>query len=381
MLKYIAQNINTVLLLLIAVALGAILMRLQMNTANPPQAMVDAQLQQTPTVKPPPETIPPFTPFSSWTPTNTLKPPPTFEPPTPTREPTLVPSITPTVTLDLSVSVPGLRGGESPTPMTTPEGCKKRDDWKLTYTVQLNDALATIAERFSTSADELAAGNCLANASFIVEGQVLRVPGDVAPDPNAIQCFPLEVLTPFNDAQTVAGEGAIAFNWRGPEVPRTLVRIIRPDGTIHEEVIELRQNVTVDAIQHLSQGGRYTWYVYPLDFNFQQTCPEGGPWTFIKAGAPTATPTITPQPSPTQQPNASFIYAPQPPTAGVPVQFASQAMGEITAHAWDFNNDGVIDSTARDPIFTFPAAGDYLVTYTVAGPGGTNSVRTFIRVN
>ena len=54
-------------------------------------------------------------------------------------------------------------------------------------------------------------------------------------------------------------------------------------------VIELRQNDAINLPVNLPAAGTYTWYVYPLDSNFVQDCPEGGPWTFTKALSPTVT--------------------------------------------------------------------------------------------
>ena len=240
-------------------------------------------------------TIPPTTPLPTLTPSQTLKPPPTFEPPTATLSPSLTPSVTPTTVLNLDVSIPGLRGAESPTPSTTP-GCKPREDWGLTYTVQANDALARIAQQYGTYATTLAEGNCLSDANVIRVGQVLRVPGDAAPVQGEYECVPFELFTPANGTLAIEGEGTITFNWRGPRAPRNLIRIHRPDGSTYERVIELRQNESIDLYEHLWQSGTYTWYVYPLDSNFVQQCAEGGPWTFTKSDSPTATPTPTETP-------------------------------------------------------------------------------------
>jgi len=215
-------------------------------------------------------------------PTNTLLPPPTFEPPTATPTPSPVPSLTPTPTISLNIEIAGLHGAETPTPTSTP-GCTPREDWHLTYTVQFDDTLSAIADRYGTWVDELAAANCITDKNLIVVGQVLRVPGDAHPQQPEVECVPWEVLTPFNGSVTVPADGTITFNWRGPLAPINLIRIYRPDGTVYERVIELRQNETIDLNTYLPQEGFYTWYVYPLGRDFKQIqCLEGGPWTFYK---------------------------------------------------------------------------------------------------
>ncbi len=241
----------------------------------------------------PSPTIPPYTPLPSLTPSQTLRPPPTFEPPTLTPAPTLTPTITPTPTLDLNGALVGLHGLETPTPSTTP-GCVPRKDWKLRYTVQRDDALARIADRYNTSVAELVAANCLADANVITIGEELRVPGDTQPAP-VVDCPPWEVLTPIDMTMAIPGEGQLTFDWRGPRAAHNLIRVIKPDGGIYEQVVDLRQNQTID-LSDLPLGGDYSWYVYPLDENYVQiACKEGGPWHFRKdAKPPTPTPPALP---------------------------------------------------------------------------------------
>lgn len=236
------------------------------------------------------ETIPPSTPLPSLTPSRTLLPPPTFEPPTQTPRPSATPTITPITTIDLGASVAGIHGLETPTPSGTP-GCEPREDWTLTYTVQFNDALARIAEKYGTYVSELAAANCISDPNVISLGQVLRVPGD-APPPEQVYDCNWTLLIPQSGTLAIPGDGTLSFAWRGPRAARNLIRIHKPNGGTYEVMVELRQNEEID-LSNIPDAGTYTWYVYPLDSNFQQiSCHEGGPWTFTKAQMPTATPTV-----------------------------------------------------------------------------------------
>ncbi len=287
------RRITTILFVLAAFLLGMLLSRMssvpqQRPALSAPPTNTPRALAQRPT-----ETIPPYTPLATLTPSRTLRPPPTFEPPTLTPAPSLTPSLTPTATIDISVSIPGLRGAESPTPSST-AGCVPRKDWKLTYTVQRDDALVKIADLYDTSVDELMKANCLKDKNLLIIGQVLKVPGTVQPTTPEVACIPFELMTPMHGTLAVPGDGSLTFNWRGPRAPRNLIRIWRPDGSKFEDVIELRQNDTINLPENLPAAGTYTWYVYPLDRNFVQVCPEGGPWTFTKAQSPTLTPTIDP---------------------------------------------------------------------------------------
>lgn len=293
-MKFIARQLPTILLFIVALMLGAILTRMSMAPLpNQSAESLDVQQQQDdqPTLTAT-ETIPPSTPLATLTPSRTLKPPPTFEPATATIPATTTPSATPTPTIDLGVSIPGLRGAETPTPSTTP-GCQKRDDWKLTYEVQRDDAMEKIANLYGTNVSELAAGNCITDPNVIAVGQVLRVPGDTPPIQQLYDCT-WELLTPVDGTLAIEGTGFLTFNWRGPMAPINLIRIVKPDGGIFERVIELRQNEQIDLLD-LPDAGTYTWYVYPLDSVFRQiACHEGGPWRFTKQLSPTKTPTPTP---------------------------------------------------------------------------------------
>ncbi|HLY28614.1 MAG TPA: LysM peptidoglycan-binding domain-containing protein, partial [Aggregatilineales bacterium] len=254
-----AGQIMTLVLIVAAFAVGASLTALNNQQpaigappTNTPHAIA---LAVTGTAT---ETVPPNTPLSTFTPSATLRPPPTFEPPTATMPPSLTPSITPTATIDLSINIPGLIGFQTPTSVV-PEGCQPRKDWKLTYTVQRGDALARIADVYNTSVNALIQGNCLSNGNVIVVGQVLKVPGTVQPSTPQYACVPFDVQTPFNGTLNVPLTGFMTFDWHGPLVPYTLIRITRPDSTRFEDVVELRQNDTIDVALNLTESGTYKW--------------------------------------------------------------------------------------------------------------------------
>lgn len=233
----------------------------------------------------PTETIPPYTGLPSLTPSRTLRPPPTLEPPTPTLPASATPTITPTPTSEIVVSIPGLRGAETPTPTTTP-GCTARKDWKLEYEVKRGDALSRIADQYNISLEDLMAANCLTDKNMIVIGQRLKVPGTAHPAQPEFNCTAYEAITPRNGTLDISGTGTISFVWRGPRVPYTLIRILDSDGNIKlESVVELRQNESID-VTLIPLAGTYTWYLYPLNSVFVQACPEGGPYTFYKDAKP-----------------------------------------------------------------------------------------------
>ncbi|MFA5415758.1 MAG: DUF3344 domain-containing protein, partial [Methanoregula sp.] len=55
------------------------------------------------------------------------------------------------------------------------------------------------------------------------------------------------------------------------------------------------------------------------------------------------------------------------------VRFTDGSTGDVTAWAWDFQNDGVVDSTVQNPAYNYTNAGTYSVNLTATNAEGTNS--------
>lgn len=62
---------------------------------------------------------------------------------------------------------------------------------------------------------------------------------------------------------------------------------------------------------------------------------------------------------------ADFTASPLSGTAPLQVQFTDASSGSPTGWQWDFDNDGTVDSTSRNPAFTYTAPGTYSVKLTV----------------
>jgi len=73
-------------------------------------------------------------------------------------------------------------------------------------------------------------------------------------------------------------------------------------------------------------------------------------------------------------PSAAFEFSPASPIAGDTVHFTDLSTGNPSSWAWDFNNDGTTDSTARNPDYTFATAGTYAVKQTVSNSQGSTFV-------
>ena len=75
----------------------------------------------------------------------------------------------------------------------------------------------------------------------------------------------------------------------------------------------------------------------------------------------TATPPIT-----------NFIATPTNGPASLTVQFTDQSLGAIE-WAWDFNNDGITDSTQQNPTYTYNSAGTYTVKLNATNAVGSST--------
>ncbi|MCA9889749.1 MAG: LysM peptidoglycan-binding domain-containing protein [Anaerolineae bacterium] len=225
----------------------------------------------------------------SATATNTLLPPPTLEPPTATPFPSMTPTVTPTQSIFVNVTIEGIQGLPTATLLPEEAACEARDDWSLEYTVQDNETLTSIANKFDTWAQTLAEGNCIADVNVIRAGQPILVPGDSIPVEPAIVCEGYTLLQPINNAAGIPSTGTITFNWKGPRAPRYLLRLYPPDYDFSTEnsdewidyTFDLRQNNSLD-LTDLPDGGLWHWEVRPLDEDFVQACPGSPLWSFNK---------------------------------------------------------------------------------------------------
>src|SRR5206468_10380537 len=72
-------------------------------------------------------------------------------------------------------------------------------------------------------------------------------------------------------------------------------------------------------------------------------------------------------------PVADFTGTPTSGPAPLSVQFTDTSTGGPTSWAWDFQNDGTVDSTVQNPSFTYTAAGTYSVSLKVTNGSGSNT--------
>jgi PKD repeat protein len=80
-------------------------------------------------------------------------------------------------------------------------------------------------------------------------------------------------------------------------------------------------------------------------------------------------------------PTASFTAAPTSGVAPLTVQFTDTSSGTVQSRAWDFQNDGVVDSTAATPTFTYAAPNTYTAKLTVTNSAGSSSTTRTVTVS
>ena len=106
----------------------------------------------------------------------------------------------------------------------------------------------------------------------------------------------------------------------------------------------------------------YSWYVVARDnHNANAT---GTVWTFTTAD---------------EAPTADFDANPTNGWAPLRVSFYDRSVSEhdaIVAWAWDFQNDGTVDSTGENPTFEYAGAGTYSVSLSVANSHGSTGTVT-----
>lgn len=80
------------------------------------------------------------------------------------------------------------------------------------------------------------------------------------------------------------------------------------------------------------------------------------------------------------QPVASFTMSPVSGYAPLSVTFTDTSTGSPTGWSWDFNGDGVIDSTIQNPTYVYTSPGLYSVTLVTSNASGSAQARVLAAV-
>jgi PKD repeat protein len=134
---------------------------------------------------------------------------------------------------------------------------------------------------------------------------------------------------------------------------------------------------TIEGVAHTIQRSGWQWDIGDPLYGGTYLAPTSGPigrvfiWTNPPSGLYahfTATPVTGPSPLAVQFTDQSFSSDP----------------GGVLTWAWDFDNDGTIDSTLQNPTHTYNTCGDYTVVLTVtdaAHPPSTETKTNYIRTD
>jgi uncharacterized repeat protein (TIGR01451 family) len=113
-------------------------------------------------------------------------------------------------------------------------------------------------------------------------------------------------------------------------------------------------------------------YTYANPGNYVVTLTVFGP------GGSTSTSVTVAVSSP--PPTAAFVPNPASGVAPLTVGFFNTSTGVITSYAWNFG-DGMGFNNQPNPVYTYANPGNYVVTLTVFGPGGSGFASALINVN
>jgi len=137
-----------------------------------------------------------------------------------------------------------------------------------------------------------------------------------------------------------------------------------------------------------STGGKTTTYAW--DFNndgIVDSTAQNPTYTYSAAGTYTVKLTVTNSVGSSTEIKNDFIVVYQPAVAyftanttngelPLNVKFTDLSTGTVTSWAWDFDGDGITDSTEQNPTHTYVYSGIYTVKLTVSNPGGMSNSKT-----
>ena len=177
-------------------------------------------------------------------------------------------------------------------------------------------------------------------------------PARTAPLPPADNTPPASVTSLTN---TTFAQTSITWTWTDPADTDFAKVMVYLDGA-------WKQNVT---------KGVQSWTATGLSPDTEYTI---GTRTVDTTGNVNATTVFDPaKTAPAESPNAQYTASPRDGPAPLAVQFTDQSSGTISSRSWDFTNDGTVDSTLANPVFTYTNPGNYTVNLTVRGPGGSDT--------
>jgi PKD repeat protein len=82
-----------------------------------------------------------------------------------------------------------------------------------------------------------------------------------------------------------------------------------------------------------------------------------------------------------EKPVAAFSATPLSGSVPLTVKFTDKSTGTAPlTYAWDFNNDGAVDSTVKNPTYTYTKTGTYIASLKVTNAAGSSTKQVTITV-
>lgn len=97
----------------------------------------------------------------------------------------------------------------------------------------------------------------------------------------------------------------------------------------------------------------------------------GSPAVSSSSSSSTAIIVNPPPTPPVPTPTVDFSAVPLTGTVPLMVSFTDLSTGSPTSWAWDFTNDGTVDSTLQNPVYTYSTPGTYSVKLTATNSSGS----------
>lgn len=260
------------------------------------------------------------------------------------------PTITPTVAATATRTTTTNTGSNNPKP-----NCTVRSDWPV-YTVVAGDTLAGIAQRVSSTVNDLTNANCLANANNISVGQQLRVPRlpqqTTKPEITLFRVIGLPVAGGTLDGRSL--------EWQTRGAAQVLITHIPPSGT---NGVVLGKFAANGSLPISKLGSDYapaaTFYLYLLDAAGKEIVNNGN---LVSKSVQVSVNNTQPQPT-------TFTASPNPVVKGSTVTLTWNVPhgNRISLSRLNFNDDGG-ELIARD----LPKSGSF--SYTVPADWPTTAI-------
>ncbi|MDI9395030.1 MAG: PKD domain-containing protein, partial [Euryarchaeota archaeon] len=171
-------------------------------------------------------------------------------------------------------------------------------------------------------------------------------------------------LYAFKEPEVIPPEAKFSSNVSSGEAPLTVSFTDESTGEGITWAWDFENDGTVDSIE---QNPVYT-YTTPGTYTVNLTVTNaGGSDSEVKVGYIVVS---EPLPAP---PVAAFSAEPTSGYSPLTVNFTDKSTGTISSYTWDFDNDGVVDSTDQNPVHTYTTPGTYTVNLTVTNAGGSDS--------